>query len=183
MSAWTGYAVAIMRYLPILLATFALMAGQPSFSAPKSDPPGKAVGAERRAGPAKPAAGKPPDPPGQAKKEEPKAKPEPPGQAKKDEPKPAPPGQAKKNESPASTKTKKAPVSDQVAAQRAVEQKLALPLSKIVAIAGERRAGKVINARLLRIDSVLLYQLTMLDGGHSWREYYNAATGNPVVIP
>ena len=54
---------------------------------------------------------------------------------------------------------------------------------KIVAIAEQRRGGKVINARLLRIDSVLLYQLTILDGGHSWREYYNAATGNPVVIP
>lgn len=74
--------------------------------------------------------------------------------------------------------------SDQDAAQRAVQRREALPLSKIIGIAQKQTEGRVINARLLRVSGVLLYQLTILDGeGRSWRDYYSAASGNPVVLP
>jgi len=36
----------------------------------------------------------------------------------------------------------------------------------------------------VRVSGVLLYQLTLLDdAGHSWRVYYHALRGNPVVLP
>ena len=42
----------------------------------------------------------------------------------------------------------------------------------------------MVNAKLLQIDDTLLYELTLLDEtGRSWREYYYARTGNPVIIP
>ena len=69
-------------------------------------------------------------------------------------------------------------------AQRAVDAREALPLARIVAVAETRSTGRVINARLLRANGVLLYALTLLDdAGRSWREYYYARTGNPVAIP
>lgn len=74
--------------------------------------------------------------------------------------------------------------SDQDAAQRAVLRHEALPLSKIIGIAEKLTEGRVINARLLRVSGVLLYQLTVLNSeGRSWRDYYSAASGNPVVLP
>lgn len=108
---------------------------------------------------------KPDTPPGQAAKP---GQADPPGQAKKED-KPEPPGQGS--------------AADQDEAQRAVETHEALPLARIVAVAETRSAGHVINARLVRVDGVLLYQLTLLDeDGRSWREYYHARTGHPVVI-
>ena len=69
-------------------------------------------------------------------------------------------------------------------AQRAVETHQALPLARIVAVAATRSEGRVVNAKLMRIDDTLLYELTLLDEtGRSWREYYYARTGNPVISP
>jgi uncharacterized membrane protein YkoI len=90
---------------------------------------------------------------------------------------PAPPGQAK-------TSSGSAVPADQDDAQLAVERLEALPLAKIIKIAETRDKGEVINARLVRVSGVLLYQLTLLnDAGHSWRVYYHALRGNPVVLP
>jgi hypothetical protein len=73
---------------------------------------------------------------------------------------------------------------DQNEAQKAVEEHRALPLAKIIKIAEGRDKGEVINARLVRVSGVLLYQLTLLDdAGNSWRVYYHALRGNPVVLP
>jgi uncharacterized membrane protein YkoI len=116
------------------------------------------------------AGGKKDGPPGQAKKDDEPAKP-----PKKD---PDPSGQEKK-----AGKSSSAVPPDQDVAQSAVERLEALPLAKIIKVAEGRTAGKVINARLLRVSGVLLYQLTRLDDkGRTWRDYYNAATGNPVVL-
>jgi hypothetical protein len=80
--------------------------------------------------------------------------------------------------------TKSGAFSDKDAAQQAVQQNEALPLSRIIVIAEKQTEGRVINARLLRVSGVLLYQLTILNGeGRSWRKYYSAASGNPVVLP
>lgn len=139
-------------------------------------------------------------PPGQAAKA---ANPEPPGQARQDD-KQEPPGQGGSGPNPPGPDGAGPPgpdgngppgpdgdgppgqsmATDQDDAQRAVERHEALPLARIVAVAETRSDGHVINARLVRIEGVLLYQLTMLDDtGRSWREYYDARTGNPVVIP
>ncbi|RYE08771.1 MAG: hypothetical protein EOP22_12190 [Hyphomicrobiales bacterium] len=124
---------------------------------------------------AQPQAGAPGTPPGQAKADTP-----PPGQAKKDDDKPLPPGQAKKLEPPPPP----AAASDPEAARLLVLTQEALPLARIVAAAEARTNGHVINARLVRLKDALLYQLTMLnDDGRSWRDYYDAATGEPVVLP
>lgn len=72
---------------------------------------------------------------------------------------------------------------DQDEALRAVEAHEALPLARIVAIAEATAGVHVVDARLVRIDNVLLYQLTLLnDDGRSWRAYYLARSGNPVAI-
>ena len=64
-----------------------------------------------------------------------------------------------------------------------VASREALPLARIITIAETGTTGRVINARLTRVDGTLLYQLTFLDdSGRSWREYFYARTGNPVVI-
>lgn len=117
--------------------------------------------------------------------------------------KPDPPGQAKKDETPAvnnghgsnggtpptqgsapSVPPGQAMANEADEAQRAVEAREALPLARIVAVAETRSTGRVINARLVRVDGVLLYALTLLDdAGRSWREYYHASTGNPMAIP
>ncbi len=163
-----------MRILAILLATLAMALSSPPALA-KSDkiPPGQAAKAKPEpAGQAKGKANPPgPDgngPPGQAG-----GGPNPPGPDGN-----GPPGQTGPEDGGGSA-------SDQNAAQQAVEAKEALPLTRIMSIAQTRSAGgHVINARLVRIDGVLLYQLTMLDDdGRSWREYYYARTGNPVIIP
>jgi uncharacterized membrane protein YkoI len=117
-------------------------------------------------------------------------KPEPPGQTKKDETPPGnnghdansgtPPGQGSAPVIPPGQATP----NEVDEAQRAVKAREALPLARIVAVAETRSTGHVINARLVRVDGVLLYQLTLLDeAGRSWREYYYARTGNPVALP
>jgi len=86
--------------------------------------------------------------------------------------------------SPVSGKAKPTGPKDQNEAQKAVEERRALPLAKIIKIAERRDKGTVINARLVRVSGVLLYQLTLLnDAGRSWRVYYHAQRGNPVVLP
>jgi uncharacterized membrane protein YkoI len=156
-----------MRTLAIILATLAIALSPPAALA-KNDktPPGQVDKADK------------PDPPGQAKPD----KPQPPGQVKNGD-KPQPPGQVKKGDGPAAAPpgTAAAEVDE---AQQAVERHEALPLAKIITIAEAGTTGRVINARLVRIDSTLLYQLTFLDdAGRSWRAYYYARSGNPVNIP
>ena len=152
-----------MRPLAILL-TALVVAFSPAAVLAKSGttPPGQAT----KSGKA--------EPPGQAKSEdkpEPPRGPNPPGPDGAGPPGPdgnGPPGQSNSAE--------------QDDAQRAVENREALPLARIVAVAEGRSTGHVINARLVRVDGVLLYQLTLLDeSGRSWREYYYARTGNPAI--
>jgi hypothetical protein len=176
-SGWKGYIGAIMRTLAILLATLAITLSPPAALA-KTDktPPGQVDEADK------------PDPPGQAKPD----KPDPPGQVKNGD-KPEPPGHVKHDEPPGQVKkggdapnlTPPGTANDEIdEAQRAVERHEALPLAKIISIAEAGTTGRVINARLVRIDSTLLYQLTFLDdAGLSWRAYYYARSGNPVNIP
>ena len=72
---------------------------------------------------------------------------------------------------------------DQDDALRAVEEREALPLVRIVMIAKEMGAGRLVNARLVRIHGVLVYQLTLIDdAGRSRRDYYDARTGYPVDL-
>jgi hypothetical protein len=155
---------AIMRTLAILLVALAIALSPPAALA-KSDktPPGQAMGNQ--------------EPPGQAQRGD---KPAPPGQSGDGPHGPdgaGPPGQDGGHAGQGA-------LSDQNEAQRAVESKQALPLARIVSIAQSRTPGHVINARLVRIEGVLLYQLTLLDEtGRSWRDYYYARTGNPVIIP
>jgi hypothetical protein len=153
-----------MRPLAILL-TALVVALSPAAVLAKSGttPPGQATKSDKA------------EPPGQAKSEdkpEPPRGPNPPGPDGAGPPGPdgnGPPGQSNSAE--------------QDDAQRAVENREALPLARIVAVAEGRSTGHVINARLVRVDGVLLYQLTLLDeSGRSWREYYYARTGNPVII-
>jgi hypothetical protein len=150
-----------MRSLALLLAALVMALSAPAVLAAKPDktPPGQAADKA--------------EPPGQANRGD---KPEPPGQAGGGPNTPGPDGNGPPGQGGAAT--------EQDDAQRAVERHEALPLARIVAVAETRSSGHVINARLVRIDGVLLYQLTLLDdGGRSWREYYYARTGNPVVIP
>lgn len=201
-SAWRRYVRGLMRPLANLLAAFVIGLAMPSVAAPPPHANGHANGAdngnggESSAGPTAPAPVPVPDaavPPASASSS---------SAAPADKAHGEPPGQTKKtNESPDQAKThdvrpdqerkagKSGPAGgaaatpDQDAAQSAVERLEALPLAKIIKVAEGRRAGKVINARLLRVSGVLLYQLTRLDDkGKSWRDYYNAATGNPVVL-
>lgn len=153
-----------MRPVAILL-TALVVALSPAAVLAKSGttPPGQATKSDKA------------EPPGQAKSEdkpEPPRGPNPPGPDGAGPPGPdgnGPPGQSNSAE--------------QDDAQRAVENREALPLARIVAVAEGRSTGHVINARLVRVDGVLLYQLTLLDeSGRSWREYYYARTGNPVII-
>lgn len=174
-----AYAGRIMRTFAILMAALVMALAPPAASAkPDKTPPGQAVKAEKPTPPGQAKKPDKPEPPGQAKK--PDDKPEPPGQTKKPDEKPVPPGQAKKAEPPPAA----TPPDELTDVQRAVEAEEALPLARIIAVAATRSEGHVINARLVRINTVLLYQLTLLDdAGRSWREYYHARTGNPVVIP
>ena len=163
---------ALMRPLAILL-TALLMALSPAAVLAKSGttPPGQATKSDKA------------EPPGQAKSEdkpEPPRGPNPPGPDGNGPPghdgngPPGPDG----NGPPGQNKS-----AEQDDAQQAVENREALPLAKIVAVAEGRSTGHVINAKLVRVDGVLLYQLTLLDeSGRSWREYYYARTGNPVII-
>jgi uncharacterized membrane protein YkoI len=125
--------------------------------------------------------------PGQSENGKTGDKPDPPGQVKKDEPGSGQEGASSLASPPAAAKppgSAKGLISielDEV--QRAVRSREALPLARIIAVAEERATGHVINAKLVRIDGTLLYQLTLLsETGQSWREYYYARTGNPVVI-
>ena len=137
--------------------------------------PGMAAPPEHAGGP-----GGNPSPPGQAAESGPSVAPSPPAQGGSGS---SPPGQGEAGGQPGARDDPGVP-SDQDAAQRAVQRREALPLSKIIGIAERQTEGRVINARLLRVSGVLLYQLTILDGdGRSWRDYYLAASGNPVVLP
>ena len=163
---------ALMRPLAILL-TALLMVLSPAAVLAKSGttPPGQATKSDKA------------EPPGQAKSEdkpEPPRGPNPPGPDGNGPPGPdgnGPPG-PDGNGPPGQNKS-----AEQDDAQQAVENREALPLAKIVAVAEGRSTGHVINAKLVRVDGVLLYRLTLLDeSGRSWREYYYARTGNPVII-
>jgi uncharacterized membrane protein YkoI len=107
------------------------------------------------------------------------------GKADKD-PKDSKPPKAVKNPELANGVPANSPAAlsgDQDEALRAVEAREALPLAWIVAIAEATAGVHVVNARLVRIDNVLLYQLTLLnDEGRSWRAYYLARSGNPVAL-
>ena len=166
----------IMRNLAILLAVLAV-ALSPAVAQAKNDktPPGQVETADK------------PDPPGQTKQSD---KPDPPGQTKPDTPgqtkqddKPEPPGLTRNTDTPGTTPALPSTADELAAAQRAVEAREALPLAKIITIAQARTTGHVIDARLTKVKDTLLYQLTFLDdAGRSWREYFYARTGNPVII-
>ena len=97
--------------------------------------------------------------------------------------KPDPPGQTKNNDGSEAIPDDPSTAEEVTEAQRAVASREALPLARIITIAETGTTGRVINARLTRVDGTLLYQLTFLDdSGRSWREYFYARTGNPVVI-
>lgn len=186
-SGWRPYYQGMTGPLTIILAALLLTAGSTGWAiaAPgPPTPPGQA------ATPTPPPAAKPGKPADTAKED----KPAPPGKPTDD--KPTPPGKAKETGEPAgpgkakppppgqtSTTGKGKPKPDQDAAQDAVQADQALPLVEIVKIAKSLKEGRVVNARLLRVNGVLLYQLTMLDeSGHSWRDYYLARSGNPVNV-
>jgi uncharacterized membrane protein YkoI len=160
-----------MKTLAIILATFAIALSPPAALA-KTDktPPGQEDKGDK------------PEPPGQTQQT---TKPEPPGQVKNGD-KPEPPGQMKNGDTgPGIGATPYGSTNDEIGeAQRAVERHEALPLAKIITIAEAGTTGRVINARLVRVDATLLYQLTFLDdAGRSWRAFFYARTGNPVTIP
>lgn len=173
--------------LAALLLTFGSTAWAQAAPGAKASPPGQEKKQDDK--PAEKAKEDKPTPAGQAKKED---NPAPQGKAKED--KPTPPGKAKDSTGPGNDSAtppgqgtsggKSKPKPDQDAAQDAVETEQALPLVEIVKIAKSLNDGRVVNARLLRINGVLLYQLTMLDeSGRSWRDYYLARSGNPVSMP
>jgi hypothetical protein len=194
------YDQGLMRNLAILLAALTMGLAMPGVAAPLPHANGNGgngngsgnggVQASPAATPSPPAAARDPGPrtshssEGRDEKDsEPRGKAKAPAETPLDQPKNG-------STSPVQTKPAgkdkpqtRATPPDQDAAQQAVERLEALPLAKIVKIAERRAVGKVINARLLRVSGVLLYQLTRLDdGGKSWRDYYNAATGNPVLV-
>jgi hypothetical protein len=179
-SGWRGYAAGIMRTLAIIAAALMIALSPPALA--KSDrspspPPGPSAKADK---PEKPSKSEP-DKPGKPEKPEKPAKPE-----KLD--KPEPPGETTGSITPPGRTPSTGPSGQTTdmeldEAQRAVQEHEALPLARIIAVAESRTTGHVINAKLLRIDGSLLYQLTLLDDtGLSWREYYLARTGNPVII-
>jgi len=64
----------------------------------------------------------------------------------------------------------------------AVKSGDALPLDRIEPAALRRWGGRLIDARLIRVNDMLLYRLTILsDTGVSRRVYYNARTGAPIA--
>lgn len=133
-----------------------------------------------------------PSPPGQSEAHSPPRGGEPNGHAPSGQDH-TPPGQEKNKQTPPGQDKADGdvppgqqhhPQAEQDEAQAAVESNDALPLARIVEIAQVSKAGRVIDAKLVRIDGFLLYELTMLDDdGRSWRDYYYARTGNPVTIP
>jgi len=182
-----GYGQGLMRTPAILLMALAVGLALPGLAAPPhANGNGSGQGAPPQAAepPSPPRQGPPTGPGGAAAKDGPSPAQLPRGSANSDDA----PDKAKKDPKPAGPSTPPAkpstpPAGDQDEAQQAVQEQAALPLAKIIKIAEGRQVGRVINARLLRVSGVLLYQLTRLDdGGNSWRDYYNAATGNPVVL-
>jgi hypothetical protein len=103
-----------------------------------------------------------------------KDKADPPGKSGAD----GPPGQSDNPPTP----DKPPPAAlEQDEALRVVEQREALPLAQIVALAETRTGAHVVDARLMRVDGVLLYRLILLsDVGRSWRLYLDARTGTVV---
>ncbi len=173
------YARPIMRIFAILVAAFAMsLTAAPALAQSGKTPPGQAAKADQAEPPGQSRGANPPGPDGNGPPGQNKDGPNPPGPDGDGPPGPdgnGPPGHAGDGSGASS---------DQNAAHEAVQSDRALPLARIVSIAEERSdAGHVIDAELLTIDGVLLYRLTMLDdSGRSWREYYYARTGNPVII-
>jgi hypothetical protein len=188
----------IMRKLAIMLAALVIAFGPPPVLA-QNDKAGKASQSDNRGSSGKADKNEKSEPPGQSNKD---ARPEPPGQTKNSD-KPEPPGQSnrddrpsggndgsttgsvpRRSDTPAPPSTGRSVTEELDEATQAVRSQEALPLARIVAVAESRSTGHVVNARLVRIDGVLLYQLTLLDvDGRSWREFYYARSGNPVVLP
>jgi hypothetical protein len=72
---------------------------------------------------------------------------------------------------------------DQNDARAAVQNGTSVPLSEVLALAAQQ-GGRAIDAKLIRVQGMLLYQVTMLsDKGVSRRLYFYARTGNPVQLP
>lgn len=159
-----------MRIVIAILALLAFSVASPAFAAPGKVPPGQSTSQGSNG------SGKPDD----AKNTQNSGKPEVPEKPAK----PGQPGRGSDGPNGASHGPGAAASSpvDQDEALRAVERGEAVPLSQIVTIAeGRPQGGHVVNARLVRIEDFLLYQLTMLDDtGRSWRDYYYARSGNPV---
>ena len=169
-----------MKNLAILLAVLAVALG-PSAALAKNDktPPGLVANSDKPDPPGQTKQGDKSDPPGQTKQGD---QHDPPGQNKGDD-KSDPPGQTKNNDGSEAIPDDPSTAEEVTEAQRAVASREALPLARIITIAETGTTGRVINARLTRVDGTLLYQLTFLDdSGRSWREYFYARTGNPVII-
>jgi hypothetical protein len=172
-----------MKIFAILVAAFAMsLTAAPALTQSGKTPPGQAAKADKADPPGQSTATNPPGPDGNGPPGQNKGRPNPPGPHGNGPPGPdgnGPPGQPGGPGGGGSGAT-----SDQNAAQEAVQSNQALPLARIVSIAEERSdTGHVIDAGLITINGVLLYRLKLLDdSGRSWREYYYARTGNPVII-
>lgn len=159
----------MMKPVATILAALLLIGSSPAWAKDEKPGPTPPAQSDKHVAPAQPK-GPPAVPPGHAK--------EPPGQAKDHEP----PGQAKKPGGPAGDGAGGVPLGpDEI--RRALERRDALPLAEIVSIAESRHNARMIDAELVEVDGFLLYLLTMLDEtGHSWRDYYYARTGKPVIV-
>jgi uncharacterized membrane protein YkoI len=72
-------------------------------------------------------------------------------------------------------------VLDQEKALDAVARGEALPLTRIITLAEAANGGRVIDAKLMHIQGILVYRLTLLsNGGVARRLFYYARSGNPI---
>lgn len=72
--------------------------------------------------------------------------------------------------------------SDEDFALEAVRTKRALPLAVVLAGAGQSVAGEVIDARLVRVRGLLVYEVkSMTRDGHVSMSYYYASSGRKVT--
>jgi hypothetical protein len=70
--------------------------------------------------------------------------------------------------------------SDQDVALKAVEDERALPFEAISKLVHETNPGEIIDARLLSVDGILLYEVKVLNGGELNILYYYARSGRRV---